>query len=71
MWLLILFCFTWPLLIPWGFYCFICYLAKSYCSDCKKIFFMKNVNEIVTRSYWEKACLDGTPDFRYKSNSKV
>ena len=31
----------------------------------------KNVNEVVTRAYWEKACLDGTPDLRYKSNSKI
>ncbi len=73
-WGCILIAVAWPLVIPlaiiWGAYKALSLIISSWCSSCSRPFSMYKAKSIVIKSYWEKACLDGSPDLRYKRNVK-
>ncbi len=69
-WGTILFALFWPLAIPWGIYKICALTVDRWCFKCGKPYALYKSKSTILNSYWEKACLDGSPDMRYKRNSK-
>ena len=60
----------WPFAIILIVYEAVVYVLKGWCFNCYKPFGMRKLKEDMHLTYWEKQCLDGTPDLRYKQNKK-
>ncbi len=60
----------WPFVILWLIFKIMAFIVSRWCFSCYKPFSISRESSVLLKSYWEKACLDGSPNLRYKHNTK-